>query len=461
MFPLTITYAPEAMSASAFRALGSAAGSLRRGPSDVTKASQTLGRRFRVNPVTIEGHLNHLTHHHRMNLKRNLLSLLALAACPIAYAGTEPSPSGKNPAPTTEAKPATLGETLENLGRLYKDDENDILQELWLLGRYHGQYHWSDGASNDDGWEDRRFRIGAQAKLLRKLTLHAQMVSGSDFEPFYGGFTELWASWQFSEALNLTLGQQKHRFTLDRNVSSRYLNYMERSLMTNQFGLDYTPAVTLSGKIDGFSYYTGLFSNATGTDMGEAFTDLDSGWSYIATGIFDLGKPFGMDTAHVHLSYIHSEANENASHMNRFDDGVAAALSLTKGSASLVTEVTGGIGGANGSAWGLNLQPGVFLTDNLQLVGRYQLAGSESDDGLKAQRRYERNVGLATGDLYQAGYMGLNYYVAKHRIKLMTGVEYSTLGGQDQWTAWTGVRIFWGPHSKGPFPMAQTLPGAW
>lgn len=356
----------------------------------------------------------------------------------------------------------TLGEELENLGRVHSDKNNSIIQELWLLGRYHGHYHWSDGtAGSEEGYEVRRFRIGAQAKLFNHLTLHAQMVSGSDFEPFYNGFTELWASWQFSEAVNLTVGQQKHRFTFDRNVSSRYITTMERSLLTNQFGLDYTPAVTLSGKIGNFNYYTGVFSNATGSDMEEAFTELNSGWSYIATGIFDLGESLGTETAHVHLSYLHSEANANANLMDRFDNGAAAALILTEGPAALVTEVTGGMGGARGSAYGINIQPSFFLTDNLQFVARYQLAFSDQANGLRAQRRYERNVGLGAGDLYQAGYVGLNYHVAKHRLKFMTGLEYSSLGGRDQWTAWTGVRLFWGPHSKGPFPMAQVLPGAW
>jgi phosphate-selective porin OprO and OprP len=77
-----------------------------------------------------------------------------------------------------------------------------VLQELWVLGRYHGQYHWSEGNDGEDeGWEVRRFRLGGQARLFQNLTLHAQAVSGSDFEPFYNGFTELWAGWRFSEAV--------------------------------------------------------------------------------------------------------------------------------------------------------------------------------------------------------------------------------------------------------------------
>jgi len=36
-------------------------------------------------------------------------------------------------APTaTEEKPFSLGDTLEHLGRVYKNDEDPTLQELWL-----------------------------------------------------------------------------------------------------------------------------------------------------------------------------------------------------------------------------------------------------------------------------------------------------------------------------------------
>lgn len=174
----------------------------------------------------------------------------------------------------------TLAEKLENLGRLYESEENPVLQELWLLGRYHGQYYDVAGPSGQDGgWENRRFRIGSQAKMFDKLTLHAQMVSGFDMDPFYNGFTELWSQWAFDDMFMLTVGQQKHRFTHDRNVSSRYMNTLERSMLLNMFNADYTPAVTAAGRSDKFSYYTGVFSNATGPDMVEAFTEYRSGYS--------------------------------------------------------------------------------------------------------------------------------------------------------------------------------------
>ena len=177
------------------------------------------------------------------------LTLIAVSHASLVEAGT-PAPSPVAPADTLSDS-LSLGDRLENLGRLYKNKDGKFLNEFWILGRYHGHYHWSEGSAGEsEGHEIRRLRMGAQATLFKKLTLHAQMVSGSDAEPFYNGFTELWAGWAFDDALVLTIGQQKHRFTHDRNVSSRYMNYLERGMLTNMFALDYTPAITLSGRTD-------------------------------------------------------------------------------------------------------------------------------------------------------------------------------------------------------------------
>jgi len=358
-----------------------------------------------------------------------------------------------------DEQPKTLAERLANLGRLYKNDDHPVMQELWFLGRYHGQFYNTDGgnAQQDDEWENRRFRIGSQGRFFEKLTLHAQMVSGFDMDPFYNGFTELWSQWAFDDMFAVTVGQQKHRFTHDRNVSSRYINTLERSMLLNMFNADYTPAITVLGNSDKLSYYTGFFSNATGPDMWESFTDYDSGYSLLASGTWNVNDRLGLDEAFFNMCYLYSDANENATNLNRYKNGFSSALILTQGPGSLVSEALLGTGSVNGDAWGINIQPGFFVTEKLQLATRYQLAVADEDDGLQPQRRYERTVGLNNGDLYQAGYAGLNYYIAGHRIKLMNGIEYANMSGQDVWTASLALRIFWGPNSNGPFPMAKLL----
>lgn len=387
---------------------------------------------------------------------RNLLMLAAALTVTQAAAQDKPAAAAK---PVAEQ---SLKERFENLGLIYKDKKNPGLQELWVLGRYHGHYHDNDGShGQDSGFESRRVRLGFQATMFDRLTVHAQAISGSDFEPAYNGFTELWVRWQFAESLNLTVGQQKHRFTHDRNVSSRYMSFMERSMFTNMMGLDYTPAVTLSGRIDKLEYYAGVFSNSAGTDMWESFTELDSGSSFLAAVTYDLGHFLGAETASFYGGYLHSEAHANATNLTRFDDALAGALIFTDGPAAFVAELTAGFGGARGDAIGLNLQPSYFLTDTLEVVSRYQIASSSQATGLSSQRRYERLAGLGNGDAYQAVYLGLNHYIAGHRLKLLTGMEYARMNQRDSFMVWAGIRMFFGPHSNAPYPGNKLLKGKW
>jgi phosphate-selective porin OprO/OprP len=387
---------------------------------------------------------------------RKLLTLAAALAVAQVTAQEKPAAAAK---PVAEQ---TLKERFENLGLIYKDKKNPGLQELWVLGRYHGHYHDNDGShGQDSGFESRRVRLGFQATMFDRLTVHAQAISGSDFEPAYNGFTELWVRWQFAESLNLTVGQQKHRFTHDRNVSSRYMSFMERSMFTNMMGLDYTPAVTLSGRIDKLEYYAGVFSNSAGTDMWDSFTELDSGSSFLAAVTYDLGHFLGAETASFYGGYLHSNTHANATNLTRFDDALAGALIFTDGPAAFVAELTAGFGGARGDAIGLNLQPSYFLTDTLEVVSRYQIASSSQATGLSSQRRYERLAGLGNGDAYQAVYLGLNHYIAGHRLKLLTGMEYARMNQRDSFMVWAGIRMFFGPHSNAPYPGNKLLKGRW
>ena len=121
-------------------------------------------------------------------------------------------------------------------------------------------------------------------------------------------------------------------------------------MLTNMFAADHTQAVTLLGKINKLTYSTGVFSNATGTNMGDAFTRLDSGYSILATAYYELGKPLGWDTAHLYFSYLHSDANQNATNLDRFDNGLSSALIFTDDSLALVTKVTAGLGSETGDA---------------------------------------------------------------------------------------------------------------
>jgi hypothetical protein len=367
-------------------------------------------------------------------------------------------PAGKN----VIAEPAdnsTWMDRIWDLATLYKSDDG-FLNEVSLTGRYHGQFWNADGGDgSENDWDNRRFRLGTRAFFLdRQLELKAEMFSdlnsGGDF---YEGLTEAYIAWHASDAFNLTLGKQKPKFGWEWILSSRLLATFERSALINQFRPDYAAAAVIDGKVEKWSYYAGVFSNDTKGDDDDTteFGDFDGGWSGIVSVAYDASEAFGLKKAQWRLDYIHSDHDEADDVLTAFENGVSTSLELKNGDWGLISEVLFGDGDA--SNWGLVLLPTYDITDKLQLVGRYQLGLSDEDTGLSAQRRYEREVGGAGGDMYNAFYVGLQYFLfdgrdvakkpdLKHRLKLMGGVEYANMDGPkgyDGWTALAGVRVYW------------------
>jgi len=113
-------------------------------------------------------------------------SFMFAAAGTLAAQTPAPSPADAKPAaPVADGKQKPPAEPFPNLGLLHRDDDASVLNEFWVLGRYHGQYHWANGGAEDDeGWENRRFRLGTQFRMFKNLTVHAQSVSGNDPDDF-------------------------------------------------------------------------------------------------------------------------------------------------------------------------------------------------------------------------------------------------------------------------------------
>ena len=358
----------------------------------------------------------------------------------------------KKPVPVAPTEESGF-DKIWSLATLYKSTENPVIQKLAFTGRYHGQYGWLDSDQGDyDDWENRRFRLGLNAQLFQDFELKAEMFgdlnSGGDF---YEGFTEVFVAWKPDDAFNLTLGKQKPRFSLDWTMSSREILTFERNIVINNFGIDYETGVAASGKVGNFSYFTGVFNNDTGRPGNESeFGDLGGGFSYVASASYDLKDSTGMDKAVLRADFLHSEHDSEDELLTKFDNGFAASFSIKEGALGLNTEAIYGEGD-KGDVWGIYVTPAYDITKKLQVVARYTYAHS-GDDILRAQSRYERKADLSdsgNGGRYNAGYLGLNYFIYGHKLKLMTGVEYSKLdGGSDGGdfegvTALAGVRIFW------------------
>ncbi len=383
-------------------------------------------------------------------ISRIITAAALLSGVVTSFAGTSgPAASGgKNPpALVTEAKEESVFDKIWGLATIYKDESNPIIERFSLTGRYHGQYYATDSdTGNESDWENRRFRIGAEAELFNKhLKLKGEIFSdlNEPYGEFYDGFTELYASFVASDAFALTVGKQKPKFGWDWSTSSRLIQTFERSRMTNQFKPDYSLGVSASGKSGAWSYFAGVFAN----DPNKEFAEMDGGASYIASLGYNFKEQWGMDNANLTVGYIHSTHDAGDVVFTNFDNGVSASLELKKGQVGMNTEVLFGEGDA-GNTWGLTLQPYYDITKKLQLVARYQLGLSDEANGLAPQKRYEKISGGSNGDTYNAGYLGLNYFIYEHKAKLMAGVEYANLdggsgAGYDGFTFMTGVRVYW------------------
>ena len=97
--------------------------------------------------------------------------------------------------------------------------------------------------------------------------------------------------------------------------------------------------------------------------------------------------------------------------------------------------------------FGISVIPSYFVAEGLQLVGRLQWATSADDNDISLPGRYENYAPPAPesdkGDSYASAYLGLNYYLYGHKLKVMNGIEYSTLGGGDYdgYTFYSGLRF--------------------
>jgi phosphate-selective porin OprO and OprP len=379
-----------------------------------------------------------------MNVTTKIVSTsLALAsAASFSFAGTSMVAAGKSvgkgpqPQPTVAEKNPL--EQIWGLASLYSGGKG-FFNDLSITGRYHGQYHNTDGGKlTDSDWDNRRFRVGLKGHFLDKaLEIKSEIFSNlNSGGHFYEGFTELYAAYTFSDALTINIGKQKPKFGQEWSTSSRLISTFERSLLTNFYKPDYSAGVSLSGKSGATSYYAGVFAN----DPSKEMSDFNGGYSIIANVDQDVKDVVGTEKASVGVGYIHSEHESIDTIFSTIDDGISLHGSIKQGALGVSAEALYLMG--NSDTVGLSIIPTYDITKKLQLALRYQLASTDGE--FAGQKRYEKAAGLTKGDVYNSVYAGLNYFILDDRLKVMAGVEYSDLNDSgDTLSFLAGVRAYW------------------
>ena len=340
--------------------------------------------------------------------------------------------------------------------------ENPYLQELSLKLR--GQYQWGylDPAGGDDrvkgnrndNNEWRRFRLGAQAKVLNQFTLKGVWnVGGLDARNKFsdgewdrshteGTLDELTLSTTL-KPVTLTVGKHKPAYMAEYRTSSAKILTMERSVLVNQLKAEklYGISVANADKKAEWGWNAGLWVNG----------QRDNSWlepSFNSEDSVTLGMSVSRATGkngRLQLDYMHSvhkdaETNRGSEYAGPgAQDVFALSWEGKQDKWSFLAEAQAGLnvyGGASGAenVFGLVLMPSYRFSPNWEGVVRYQLASGSN--AVKGDSRYytTNSTYSGTSDLLQGLYMGANYYVCPenpHMLKLMLGAEYLNSEGKD------------------------------
>ena len=375
------------------------------------------------------------------------LTLLGLIPATPASAGWLDPPSA--------AETAAFDEAWQGF-TLYRNSSNPLLEEFKLRGRYHGQYYDVDaGRGSASDWEDRRSRLGFDAKLFDShLEIRADVASNDGFRDGYDGLVDAYLRWLPGDGLAITLGRTKPFIGYyDWLPSSNNQPTFERSQIFNQLNVDRATGLTAEGSLADFRWQAGVFSNSIDPDRNstsDAFGEFNASWTLTLGAGYDLSGCSGLEKTDLQINFLHSDRDADSNLFTRYGNILSGTLWVQDGRWSGVAEAyhaSGGLGGDGDVLGGFVLGTYDLVPKRLQLVGRYSFSVGDGPASVRGQNRHEGAVGALRGDTYQAVYLGTQYFINGDRLKLMAGVEYASLSGgptvleYDGFTWMSGIRF--------------------
>lgn len=364
------------------------------------------------------------------------------------------SPAQNSPSTASSAAPATApnaGSFYDALWRaadLYRNDESPVLQHARFTGRF--QLDYARVAEGDfEDWAIRRFRLGGKVTFLRRFTLHVEADLQPEERDVYQRLTDAYLAWSPNAELTFKLGKHSAPFTLDGATSSTELLTVDRANLANNlwFPQEYFPGVSVAGRHEGWRWMLGLYSSGSNT---REFGRFNGGVFALATLGYDFAARLKVKKAAVALNYVYNERDRDNTFTRSLADVASLNFILEHGRWGLRGDLAGALGyGGQSDLWGAMLLPTFNLTPKLQAVARLTWLESADPNGLRFAR-YEDRVVSGRGDHYREVYLGLNYYLYNHKLKLQTGAQYAEMrdrardGGAYAGWAWTtGLRVSW------------------
>jgi phosphate-selective porin OprO/OprP len=327
------------------------------------------------------------------------------------------------------------------LATWYDNAENPVIQKVVFTGRFQQDYaRVSDDGNTHSEWNTRRMRLGFKTTWFQNVTLHVEAdLNPQEHDPFYTKLTDAYIEWSRSDELAITVGKHSAPFTLDGTTSSKELLTIDRSNLANNmwFPSEYMPGVSASGASSGWTYHGGIYSAGASN---REFGDFDGSIFVLAVLGYDLADEVGTDKALLRGSFVYQDPDPDNTFTRALETVASLNFDLKDGRFGLRADATTASGYLGQSdLWGTMLMPFFDVTDDLQLVGRHTYVTSSDPNGVRLAR-YESQLVDGRGDRYSEFYVGANYYVYGHKLKLQGGLAFGDMNDDaDDGGAYSGV----------------------
>lgn len=354
------------------------------------------------------------------------------------------------PAPERATAQSTYDDLWE-FAEWYRNDQNEAVQSVLFSGRVQYEFAAVDAdQGTHDEWNVRRMRLGVKSEFFHRFTVHVEAgFNPQERAPLYKRLTDAYVEWEASDLFALTVGKQGVPFTMDGSTSSKELLTIDRSNLANNmwFPQEYMPGVSASGGRSNWVYELGVYS---GGSANREFGEFDgTAFGLLSLG-YDFSEALGVEDALLRGSYVYQDPDLNNTFTRQLQHVASVNLSFGVDRWGFRYDFSLGSGYLGQSGlWGVMIMPFFNLTSRFQVVGRHTYLRSRGANGIRLAR-YENQVTPGRGDRYNEFYVGVNYYLYGHKLKLQSGLQFGDMNGSagdggaySGLTSTTGLRVSW------------------
>jgi hypothetical protein len=340
---------------------------------------------------------------------------------------------------------------------LYDSTANPWVQQIAMSGYFDFQSSLGDASTdasgavpaNDtelDGTRTRRARLGARIRAFNNTEIEAvgEFAGDSDFR----GVERLKAYTQVTDTTGVTYGKFHPNFGVESRTEPQLSPYFNRTMLTNLLSPASSLGLSLHHEGREFDYDIGWFSGDFDPEIpgieGDGFLNLSisrssvtkdgdrlsrTKWHADYIHNFDAGRsnPAGYNIAGKRSANGNQLIVQNPAYRHLFSTG----FTLDSGRSSFIGDFQ--LAKGDTTVWGITAGATYWaIPGTLNLVGRYQYAGSDDPGALVAspgnsgEPLYDDSP-LFIGDEYHSFYLGANLHLYKDSFVIRNGVEYSII----------------------------------